>query len=267
MQTNNKFMLTHHQTFRGGWFPQLPDHRDRKYTLQKETAVQSVYLSSKYNLGHIFDQASLGSCVSQSVGFLVYFDLLNKKDITQVAPFVPSRLFIYYYGRLLEGDPLDQDTGLDIRTGIKVINQQGAPSEDLWAYNIDKFAVKPSQAAINQASQFLSVEYKSIDNTNKQLLVAALQEGFPIAFGFTVYESFMSDKVAANGIVPMPALTEKIVGGHAVVIVGYMAGTDSFICRNSWGDSWGQGGYFRMKSDYICNPDLASDFWIISSIK
>lgn len=261
-------MLTkHHQTFSGGWIPQLPDHRDFKYTLQKQTVVESIYLASKYNLGQVFDQSVLGSCVSQSVGFLVYFDLLNKHVGHTVAPFRPSRLFIYYYGRLLEGDPINQDTGLSIRTGIKVINHQGVPSEDLWPYDINKFANKPTDQSIKQALLFQSVEYKSIDNTNKQLLIAALQEGFPISFGMTVYESFMTDQVAATGIVPMPGLHENIEGGHALAIVGYRQEDDSFIVRNSWGHAWGQGGHCRIKSDYICNPDLCSDFWIISSIK
>merc|ERR1719261_1313478 len=36
-------------------------------------------------------------------------------------------------------------------------------------------------------------------------------------------------------------------GGHAVACVGYDMVEDVFIFKNSWGDNWGEGGYFRAK--------------------
>lgn len=95
---------------------------------------------------------------------------------------------------------------------------------------------------------------------------ACLASGYPFAFGFTVYENFESDAVAATGVVPMPGTSEQVLGGHAVLAVGYDDAQQRFIVRNSWGSAWGMGGYFTMPYAYLTNPDLASDFWKIQAV-
>ena len=94
-----------------------------------------------------------------------------------------------------------------------------------------------------------------------------LASKFPFVFGFTAYESFESPKVAKTGILGMPASDEKVVGGHAVMAVGYDDATRMFIVRNSWGSSWGQKGYYRMPYAYLTDSNLASDFWTIRSVE
>ena len=65
-----------------------------------------------------------------------------------------------------------------------------------------------------------------------------LASGFPFVIGFQVYQSFESDQVASTGIVPMPDVNnEQLLGGHAVLVVGYDDSNQWFIVRNSWG-SW-----------------------------
>jgi C1A family cysteine protease len=78
-----------------------------------------------------------------------------------------------------------------------------------------------------------------------------------------VYDSFESPEVASTGEVPMPGADEQLRGGHAVLAVGYDDSTQRFLVRNSWGDQWGDGGYFTMPYEYLTNPDLAQDFWAI----
>jgi C1A family cysteine protease len=92
---------------------------------------------------------------------------------------------------------------------------------------------------------------------------ACLASGYPFAFGFSVYESFESDAVAASGVVPLPASSEELLGGHAVLAVGYDDASQRFIVRNSWGEGWGQGGYFTMPYAYLGDRSLASDLWTI----
>jgi len=65
-----------------------------------------------------------------------------------------------------------------------------------------------------------------------------------VVVGFTVYESFEDDSVAKSGVVNMPLPGEKVLGGHAVCVVGYDDKTQRFRLRNSWGPGWGQKGYF-----------------------
>ena len=90
-----------------------------------------------------------------------------------------------------------------------------------------------------------------------------LAEGYPFVFGFTVYESFESQWVTETGEVPMPGSGEELLGGHAVLAVGYDDSEQRFLVRNSWGAGWGMRGYFTMPYAYLTDHGLASDFWTV----
>ena len=96
---------------------------------------------------------------------------------------------------------------------------------------------------------------------------ACLASGYPFVFGFTVYESFESDAVAQSGHAPMPGPGEKVLGGHAVMAVGYDDSQQWFIIRNSWGTEWGMEGYFTLPYDYLANDNLSDDFWTIRIVQ
>jgi len=61
----------------------------------------------------------------------------------------------------------------------------------------------------------------------------------------------------------MPEPGEKVLGGHAVALVGFDDKNKEFIVRNSWGSNWGDRGYFYMPYDYVLSQELSSDFWTI----
>ena len=65
----------------------------------------------------------------------------------------------------------------------------------------------------------------------------------------------------------MPAAGESVLGGHAVMAVGYDDSQQRFIVRNSWGDGWGMKGYFTMPYAYLTERNLSSDFWTIRLVK
>ena len=92
---------------------------------------------------------------------------------------------------------------------------------------------------------------------------ASRTRGYPFVFGFTVYESFESQQVAKTGAAQMPTPRERVVGGHAVLGVGYDDAKKRFIVRNSWGVNWGLDGYFTMPFAYLADRNLSDDFWTI----
>lgn len=98
-------------------------------------------------------------------------------------------------------------------------------------------------------------------------LKGCLADGYPFVFGFSVYASFESSKVARDGHAPLPKAGEEFLGGHAVLAVGYDEQRQWFICRNSWGPKWGMKGYFTLPYPYLVQPSLASDFWTIRSVE
>jgi C1A family cysteine protease len=61
----------------------------------------------------------------------------------------------------------------------------------------------------------------------------------------------------------MPSQDEGVLGGHAVLAVGYSDASQRFLLRNSWGADWGINGYFTMPYAYLTDTNLADDFWTI----
>ncbi len=206
----------------------------------------------------IYDQGQLGSCTANAIGGAIEFDQM-KENLPQV--FVPSRLFIYYNERAIE-DSIDSDSGAMIRDGIKSVAKQGACPEPMWPYLIAKFRTRPSGKCYTEAAKHTAVSYQRVIQSLSQMQ-GCLASGYPFVFGFTVYESFESSSVARTGHAPMPGTRERVLGGHAVCAVGYEESNRRFICRNSWGTSWGMRGYFTLPYDYLTNSDLAADFWTI----
>ena len=178
--------------------------------------------------------------------------------------FSPSRLFIYYNEREMEGT-VGTDAGAQIRDGIKSIGKQGVVSETEWPYDISKFTDKPGSALYTEAKHHTAIRYTRVIQDIVHIK-QAIAEGFPVVFGFSVYESFESPEVAKTGIMPMPKKDEHLMGGHAVMVVGFDDSRKCVIVRNSWGESWGDKGYFYMPYAFIENSDLANDFWIVYKV-
>jgi C1A family cysteine protease len=177
---------------------------------------------------------------------------------------MPSRLFIYYNERLIEGT-VKSDSGAMIRDGIKTVAKQGVCSEELWKYDIAEFAVKPPQRCYRAALDNRVLSYQRVPQTLISVK-GCLAHGYPVVFGFQVYESFESKQVAETGVVPLPATSEELLGGHAVLAVGYDDASTRFLVRNSWGPAWGQGGYCTMPYPYLTERSLSSDFWAILQV-
>jgi C1A family cysteine protease len=207
----------------------------------------------------VYDQGHLGSCTANAIGFCYHFDELKQNSMSS---FIPSRLFIYYNERNMEGHT-SEDSGAEIHDGVQSINMLGVCPETNWPYDITKYTEKPCENCYEIAKNHKSVSYQAVEQSIDQLR-AAIISGFPVVFGFTVYDSFESPDVAKTGIMIMPKEGEKILGGHAVAIVGFDDIRNVFIVRNSWGDNWGDKGYFYMPYDFIKNREYASDFWVIT---
>jgi len=244
-----------------GWKPDLPDHRDFVYSklFRMPTALpKNVDLRSLCS--PVENQRRLGSCTAQAlVGALEFLE--KKKNM----PFADlSRLFVYYNERVIEGT-VSWDSGAMIRDGVKTLQQQGVCKESLWPYSIKKYQYKPKKKCYNDALTHQIIAYERLSTLDN--MRSCLADGFPFVFGFSVYSSFESVEVKRTGIVNMPKPEESLLGGHAVLAVGYNDNEQRFIVRNSWGASWGQKGYFTMPYAYLGDQNLSGDFWTIRDIE
>jgi C1A family cysteine protease len=243
-----------------GWMPDVPDHRDLVYAAARITTLPpSVDL--RPGCPPVYDQGQLGSCTANAIAAAIQFEQMRQKE---PKPFAPSRLFIYYNERVMERS-VGQDAGAQIRDGMKSVNHVGACPETDWPYVITKFAQKPSTRAFKDAPLGKALSYQRVVQTLDQMK-GCLASGLPIVLGISVYESFESQQVAKSGIVPMPANSEKLLGGHAILAVGYNVAEQRFVMRNSWGTSWGMQGYFTIPYAYLTDSNLCDDLWMIQMV-
>jgi C1A family cysteine protease len=245
-----------------GWVRDLPDHRDLLFTPPPEVAEalpQRIDLRAGFTAA--YDQGRLGSCTANAIAGALQF--LEAKEGSR-EPIMPSRLFIYYNERVIEGT-VESDSGAQIRDGIKSVAREGFCAESMWPYDVAHFSDRPPENCYTAAYQERVSQYLRLGRSPAALL-SCLATGYPFVFGFSVYESFESDYVRETGIVELPNIAERLVGGHAVVAAGYDLHTRRFTVRNSWGVSWGVDGYFTIPFDYLTNPRLSADFWTIRKV-
>lgn len=255
---------------RYGLIRKRPDRRDYRFAPPRRWTGEFVDLSAGF-VGTPYDQLNLGSCVSNAVGAAV--DFARKKQ--GLAPYLPpSRLFIYYQGRVRGGYPINQDTGLQIRDGFDVIAKDGAPPEATWPYMVERFAEKPPSVAYQEAADDQAVKYGAVADGDVDSTIAS---GYPVVYGFDVYESFESGTTASYGVVPVPdKRRERYLGGHAAVAattpldgsdprVGGIAGVKYRKTLNSWG-MWGRSGWYWYPVSEFTAGD-ASDLWMVTTME
>ena len=250
-----------------GTVPEIPV---RKYTLTVEKGIApervrnfasryrvaaKVDLRSKIKI--MYDQGNIGSCTANALCYAYVFG----------APtFSPSRLFLYYNERVLDGGDYTIDDGSTLSQGINALETYGVCKESSWAYITNNIAVKPSKEAYIEGLKnevLMASRVLQTMDSMKGCLIA----GYPFVVGFEVYSSFESSKVSATGMVPMPnTVTEPLLGGHACICLGYDDSKKVWIMQNSWGTGWGDKGYFYLPYAYLTSSELAGDIWRILKI-
>jgi len=240
-----------------GWLPDIPDQRDQLYgAVRQVPAKLPVKVDLRKICSPVEDQKDLGCCTANALAGA--FEFLMRKDR---APLVDiSRLFIYYNERVIRRS-VRTDSGAMLRDGIKTLAELGVCSEKNWPHDVAKFAQKPPQACYREALNYRILSYARLDTLDE--MRACLAEGYPFVFGFSVYESFESQQVARTGVLELPRVSEKMLGGHAVLGVGYDDVAERFMVRNSWGTDWGKKGFFTMPYEYMADRNLSDDFWTI----
>lgn len=239
-----------------------PDIRDIFFAASIVTLQQ---LPSSIDLTHncplVRDQGQLGSCTAFAIsGALMYDQAMQGETIDPL-----SELFLYYNERLMEHDVYG-DYGASIKDGVKSVNKVGVCSENLWPYDISKFANQPPNNCYTDAKLHASLVYMRVMQ-NLQQMKGCLASEYPFIAGISVYESFESADATSTGIIPLPQLGEQLLGGHAILIVGYDDNTQLFTFQNSWSSSWGNHGYGYLPYAYLNDAQLASDFWTIRKVK
>jgi C1A family cysteine protease len=221
----------------------------------------------------IENQGALGSCTAHAgVAIVEYFERRTFGRHIDA-----SRMFLYKATRNLL--KWTGDTGAFLRSTMGALALFGVPPEEYWPYVIADYEKEPPAFCYAFAQSYQAINYYRLDppGTAKPDLLKAIKThlaaGLPPMFGFTVYSSYT--QASSTGKIPYPSSGDKIVGGHAVVAVGYddtmkikntsAGGVETkgaLLIRNSWGAVWGSEGYGWLPYDYVLKG-LAVDWWAL----
>lgn len=229
----------------------LPDSRDHKYTLKNTSLAEKVDM--RQWASPVEDQGDIGSCIGNAV--VAAYELMIKQQCPE--KFVDaSRLYNYYHARYLEG-VADYDAGiLYVRNAMKALEKFGVCTEILWPYEVEKVTIQPTPNCYVDGMARRIVKYKSLGSSSE--ILDSLNAHTPVVVAMKISDSFM--KLNSNNfVVPTPKSGEIVMGGHAVVAVGYSLTDRQFLMKNSFGTDWGDAGYCWVPFSYI--DSYGFDYW------
>ena len=243
------------QIHRYGWKPSLPG------VLVKAADTTGLAVKPEVDpraaMPPVFDQGQLGSCTANATAAAFQYDQwLDGHKIGAL-----SRLWIYWQERSIEGSLSQGDCGAMGSDAFIAASTVGVPAETDWPYVISKFNPKtpPAKATKDAKSHYLLHKPTHLVPQAETAIKQVLSNQQTIAFGFTVYESFEEDWPTPH--MPIPEPHEQVLGGHEVLLCGYLESDPKYaIVRNSWGSSWQDGGYFLFPWAELLKRSVCSDF-------
>lgn len=210
----------------------------------------------------IKNQGGMGACTGFAIASLRE-SMFGDRNVAPLSP-----LYIFQREREIE-KTLDEKRGIDygahIRTGMKVLAQEGIPPESFHPFLtgravFDRPALQnllftyPEQQAFSLARDFRVKKLVSIETFRDYRY--NLSTGHAVVFGFAVFANI--SQTGRDGRVPKPQ--GKPVGGHAVLAVGFNEVRQEVIFKNSWGPNWGERGYGYLPYEYF-KQGLVADAW------
>lgn len=243
--TNRKF----------GTLPDVHDVRDRMY----RTSSLSRPIPQRVDLrewgGPIKDQGEEGSCTGHA--FSSAREWIARKYEKDSPVLSPQYLYVE---ELIVNGSFPEDDGAMPRTCCQVLTAKGCCEASLYPYVAGKL-IAPTPDQTQNAGKYKTGAYHRIGTLPDFLSCLADPTPWPILVGFVVYASFITQQVADTGIMPIPKPGEQQQGGHEVLCLGYDFATQMALIQNSWGEDWGQQGYFWMPFSTIASPE--TDLWIV----
>ena len=224
------------------------------------TQCKQVDFPSKFSLKdrvkEVYDQLSLNACSANAAA-----SLLSLSDKGNILKSSISRLYLYFTTRWLDKKNMlpVEDQGATLKSVFTALSTYHYIDEIKYPYLIEKVDSIPPSKIFEEAitiNKCPFVSYRQITQTKCSLKYSLYMCQLPILCGIMVYSNFMR-LTKEDDILTLPAPDDELLGGHAICIVGFDDDNDIFDILNSHGESFGNRGFFRIKSEYLLNPELA----------
>lgn len=221
---------------------------------------------SKYSLKKFApkpnNQRSAGSCVTQAVGYggmtmlkAVKNDWTNKEQITDEAL---SALYIYN-----QINNNDCGGGSSYYMALNFLEKEGDVKFNEFEKNdTDNCELNPQSKSYSSKSKIESYTRLFDRNDSENIKInstkASLRSNNPVLMAFNLTTEFDNREIIKNNYFYKPTSQAERVGGHAMLVVGYDDNKSAFEILNSWGENWGNKGYFYISyKDYAKNCKYA----------
>lgn len=199
------------------------------------------------------DQGNQNSCV----GWATAYALKSYQERVEIGwPLnTPDHLFSpsFLYNQI----NYQQDRGSYINEALDLAVNTGLATLSKMPYSDQDYLTQPSQAAFTEAADFKAAGWRRVNDTSQ--IKAALANGRPVVGGISVYEQLMQLR-GTDSVYNTASGNNQ--GGHAITIVGYdddrYGGALKVI--NSWGQAWGDGGYFWMPYQFAASGIMSEAY-------
>lgn len=231
-----------------GGISRSKDQRDYKIGLSQSPVLRPAVYKKDRSSTPVKYQSKYGTCGGHAGA--AYISFLSSHDLS------PK----YFWKQLKRdfGTPLSEDTGVDMRTIFKTMQNVGVCHENLCPNVIDPTFIQYSDpssitdAMLNDGYPFGIQSYAFTDYPSfEQIKQAIYQNNVVIALVDcgTGWYTDSSGNLSWDKKSILPIRLGKFESGHFVVLTGY---DEKYIYfRNSWSERWADNGDGYFSSDYI----------------
>lgn len=240
-------------------------------SLKRDNGSTHMIIDPRDPIVQVRNQLKIGSCASfaGAAHHAVVVKLSTGANVWM------SPRYLYLVTRRLAGR--NGDTGSTMRDVVRAMKVSGVPPERIFPYDgINKnplsgkyYDKNPSwfiQAASKANRVAAEGRYMRLDTpvarreravTLIENMCSVIATNMPIMGGF-----YLADSGDDLGVFRTPKSFKEVVGGHAMLIVGYDRHKRMFHVMNSWGAEWGVNGFGQLSFDFV-KEGFSSDFWVV----
>lgn len=211
------------------------------------------------------DQGNQGSCVGFAVSYSLksYHEKIEHNWGLNTNDHLYSPAYIFNQIRDQKADCLK---GSSYVNAFNLLQREGVVSLTDFAYNPATCTALPSAQLKQRARRFAITKWWRVDFKNTSVIKLWTAIYRPVAVAIYVDDNFMNLKAGQVYKSLNASQTDDLPEGkkdaHAVVVVGYSDAKRAFKVINSWGTTWGDGGYGWI--DYEAFKRIAFEGYVTS---